>query len=147
MSLEVETRLQLVGLLLMCAALLKLLLAEWLSLYASHWMKSLVKKCRVAMEPGLVDIRLHFVLGHSFFGVLVALAHLTNKVEGFGFFQDDDIGVLALLLLFVDLTTKGDDVGGQGDPCLIERLVALVRSFVMTLHQLVQRCVRSVLMV
>jgi hypothetical protein len=33
-------------------------------------------------------------------------------VEGFGFVQDDDVDVLALLLLFVKLTVKGDDVGG-----------------------------------
>ncbi len=38
----------------------------------------------------------------------------------FGFIQVDDIDVLAYLLLFVKLTAKGDDVGGQGAPCLIE---------------------------
>ncbi len=70
------------------------------------------------MEQGLVDICMHFVLGHMFFGIVVALVHLTNKLEGFGFFQDDDIDVLALLLLFVELTAEGDDVGGQGDPPL-----------------------------
>ncbi len=63
------------------------------------------------MKPGLVDVRLHFVLDHLFFGVIVALVHLTNKVECFGFFCDDDVDVLALLLLFVELMAKGDDVG------------------------------------
>jgi hypothetical protein len=62
------------------------------------------------MEPGLVYVRLNFILGHLFFGVVVALVHLTNKVEGFGFFGDD-VDVLALLLLFVELMAKGDDVG------------------------------------
>jgi hypothetical protein len=60
------------------------------------------------MEPGLDGVCLQFVLGHLFFGVVVALVHLTNKVEGFGFVQDDDIDVLALLLLFVKLMAKGD---------------------------------------
>jgi hypothetical protein len=64
------------------------------------------------MKPGLVDTSLNFVLGNLFFGVVVALVHLTNKVEGFGFFQDDDVNVLAFLLLFVELTAKVDDVGG-----------------------------------
>jgi hypothetical protein len=77
------------------------------------------------MEPGLVDVCLHFTLGHLFFGVVVALVHLTNKVEGFGFFQYDDVDVLALFLLFVELTAKGDDVGGRGDPCLIECLCCI----------------------
>jgi hypothetical protein len=77
------------------------------------------------MEPGLVNVRLHFILSHLFFGVVVALLHLTNEVEGFGFFQDDDIDVLALLLLFVELMAKGDDWGGQGDPCLIECLCCI----------------------
>ncbi len=66
------------------------------------------------MEPGLVDVCLHFVLGHLFFSVVVALVYLTNKVEDFGFFQDDDLDVLPLCLLFVELMAKGDDVGGQG---------------------------------
>jgi hypothetical protein len=74
------------------------------------------------MDPGLVDVGLHFVLGHLILGVVVVLVHLPNKVEGFGFVQDDDVYVLALLLLSVKLTAKGDDVGGRGDPCLIERL-------------------------
>ena len=56
------------------------------------------------VEPGLVDVGLYFVLGHLFFGVVVTLVHLTNDAECFGFFQDDDIDVLALLLLFVELT-------------------------------------------
>ncbi len=43
-------------------------------------------------------------------------------MEGFGFVRDDDIDVLALLLFFVKLRAKGDDVGGRGDPCLIECL-------------------------
>ncbi len=77
------------------------------------------------MEPGLVEVYLHFVLVHLFFGVVVALAHLTNKVEGFNFIQYDDIDVLALLLLFVELTAKGDDVGFRWDPCLIERLYCI----------------------
>jgi hypothetical protein len=33
-------------------------------------------------------------------------------VEVFGFVQDDDADVLALLLLFVEVMAKGDDVGG-----------------------------------
>jgi hypothetical protein len=33
-------------------------------------------------------------------------------VEGFAFVRDDDVDVLALLLLFVKLAAKGDDVGG-----------------------------------
>jgi hypothetical protein len=69
------------------------------------------------MKPGLVDVGLHFVLGHLFFSVVVALVHLPNKVEGFGFIQDDDVDVLALFLLFVKLTAEGDDVGVQGYPC------------------------------
>jgi hypothetical protein len=64
------------------------------------------------MEQGLVDVCLHFVSGGLFFGVVDALVHLTNEVEGFGFIQDDDIDVLALLLFFVKLMAKGDDVGG-----------------------------------
>jgi hypothetical protein len=64
------------------------------------------------MEPGLLDVGLHFLLGHLFFGVVVALVHLPNKVEGFGFVRDDDVDVLALLMLFVMLTAGGDDVGG-----------------------------------
>jgi hypothetical protein len=72
------------------------------------------------MEPGLVDVGLYFVLGHLVLGVVVALVHLPNKVEGFGFIQDDDVDGLALLLLFVKLTAKGDDVGDCRDPCLIE---------------------------
>jgi hypothetical protein len=64
------------------------------------------------MKPGHVDVSLHFVLGHLFFSVVVALVHLPGKVEGFGFVQDDDVDVLALLLLFVKQTAKGDDVGG-----------------------------------
>jgi hypothetical protein len=64
------------------------------------------------MEPGLVDASLHFVLGHLVFGVVVTLVHLPNEVEGFGFVQDDDVDGLALVLLFVKLTAKGDDVGG-----------------------------------
>jgi hypothetical protein len=63
------------------------------------------------MEPDLVYVQLNFVLGHLFFGVVVPIVHLTNKVEGFGFFGDDDVDVLALLLLFVELRAKGDDVG------------------------------------
>jgi hypothetical protein len=51
------------------------------------------------MEPGLVDVCLHFVSGHLFFGVVVALVHLINKVEGFGFIQDEDVDVLALLFV------------------------------------------------
>jgi hypothetical protein len=123
-SLEVETRLQSVGMLLMCAALLNLLFAARLSLYALRWANSLVKNCRVWSQV-LLNVCLHFVLGYLFFGVVVALVHLTNKVEGFGFFQDDDIDVLALLLLFVELTAKDDDVGGRGDPCLIECLCCI----------------------
>jgi hypothetical protein len=69
----------------------------------------------LGMEPDLVDVCLHFVLGHLFFGVVIALVRLANKMEGFGFAQDDDVDVLALLLLFVMLTAKGDDVGDQGD--------------------------------
>jgi hypothetical protein len=46
------------------------------------------------MEPGLVDVGLHAVLGHLFFGVVVALVHFTNKVEDFCFIQDDDNDVL-----------------------------------------------------
>jgi hypothetical protein len=59
------------------------------------------------MEPGLIYVHLHFVLSHLLFGVVVALVHLSNKVEGFGLFQeDDDIDVLALLLLLVELIAK-----------------------------------------
>ncbi len=46
-------------------------------------------------------------------------------MECFGFFRDDDVDVLALLLLFVELMAKGDDVGGQGDPYMIERLCCI----------------------
>ncbi len=74
------------------------------------------------MEPGLVDVHLHFVLGHLFFGVVVAFVKSTNNVEDFGFFLDDNIDVLALLLLLVELTAKGDAEGGRGDQCLIEHL-------------------------
>ncbi len=48
------------------------------------------------MEPGLVDVGLHFVLGHLVFGVVVVLVHLANEVEGFSFIQDDDVDSLAL---------------------------------------------------
>ncbi len=47
------------------------------------------------MSAGLVDVYLYFILGHLFFGVVVALADLTKEVEGFGFFQEDDVDVLA----------------------------------------------------
>jgi hypothetical protein len=46
------------------------------------------------------------------FGVAVALVQLPNKVEGFVFVRDDDVDVLAHLLLFVKLTAEGDDVSG-----------------------------------
>ncbi len=81
------------------------------------------------MEPGLVDVGLYLVLGHLVFGVVVTLLHLPNKVEGFGFIQDDDIDGLALLLLFIKLTAKGDDVGGCRDPCLIETFSSTVALF------------------
>ncbi len=77
------------------------------------------------MEPGLVEVRLHFALGHLFLGVVLALVHLTNEVEGFGLFRDDDVDVLAFLLLFVELTAEGDDVGGEGDSCLIKYLCCI----------------------
>ncbi len=92
------------------------------------------------MEPGLVDVGLHFVLGHLVFGVVVALVHLPNKVEGLGFVQDDDVDGLALLLLFVKLMTKGDDVGGQGDPCLIECLSSIGALFC---HDLAPFCAEA----
>jgi hypothetical protein len=76
------------------------------------------------MVPGLVDVGLP-LLGHWVFGVVVALVHLPNKVEGFGFIRDDDVDGLALFLLLVKLTAKGDDVGGQVDPCLIECLSSI----------------------
>ncbi len=77
------------------------------------------------MEPDLVDVSLHFVLGNLVFGVVVALVHLPNKVEGFDFVQDDGIDGFALFLLFVKLMAKGDGVGGRGDPCLIECLSSI----------------------
>jgi hypothetical protein len=64
------------------------------------------------MHPGLVGIHLHLELGHLLFHVVVALEHLSNEVECFGFFRDDDIDGLALLLLFVELMAKSDDMGG-----------------------------------
>jgi hypothetical protein len=70
------------------------------------------------MKPDLVDIRLHFVLGHLFFGVVVDLEKLTNKVEGFGLFQEIDFDILAFLVLFVELMAND----GRWDPCLIEHL-------------------------
>ncbi len=33
------------------------------------------------MKPGLVGFRLHFVLGHLFFGVVVALVHCWNPTR------------------------------------------------------------------
>jgi hypothetical protein len=100
------------------------------------------------MKPGLVDVGLHFVLGHLVFGVVVALVHLPDKVEGFGFVQDDYVDGLALLLLFVKLMAKGDYVGGQGDSCLIECLSSIG---VLFCHDLTpfcaEVCQRSVLMV
>jgi hypothetical protein len=77
------------------------------------------------MHPGLVGIHLHFLLGHLLFHVVVALVHLSNKMECFGFFQDDDVDGLALLLLFVELTAESDDVGGRGDSCSIESLCCI----------------------
>ncbi len=77
------------------------------------------------MEPGLAGVCLLFVLFHLFFGAVVALVHFPNEVEGFSFVRDDDVDVLALFLLFVNLTAKGDDVGGRGDPCLIECLCCI----------------------
>ncbi len=56
--------------------------------------------------PGLVDVGLHFVLGNLVFGVVLALVHLPNDVEGFGFIRDDDVDGLALFLMFFKLTAK-----------------------------------------
>ncbi len=58
------------------------------------------------MHPGLVGVHLDFILGHLLFLVVAALVHLSDKVEHFGFLQDDDIDGLALLLLLVELTAK-----------------------------------------
>ena len=46
--------------------------------------------------------------------------HLPNKVECFGFVGYYNIDCLAFLLLLGELTTKGDDVGHVGHPCLVE---------------------------
>ncbi len=52
-------------------------------------------------------------------GEVVALIHLPDKVEGFGFVKNDVIDCLAFFL-FVELPTECDDVGHVGYPCLIE---------------------------
>ncbi len=65
----------------------------------------------------LVCVHLHFILGHLLLHIVVALVHLSNKVEHFGFLQDDDLDVLALLLVFVELTAKHDDVCKQSGHC------------------------------
>ncbi len=53
-------------------------------------------------------------------GEVVALVHLPDKVEGFGFFGNDDFDRLAFFLLLGELPAKCDDVGHVGYPCLIE---------------------------
>jgi hypothetical protein len=59
------------------------------------------------MEPGLVDVGLYFILDHLVFGVVVALVHLPNKVEGFGFVRDDDVDGLDWLgVMLVDFKSK-----------------------------------------
>ncbi len=40
----------------------------------------------------------HFIFCHLFFGEIVALVHLPNKVEGFGLLGDDAIDGLAFFL-------------------------------------------------
>ncbi len=90
------------------------------------------------MHPGFVGICLHFILGHLLFSVVVALVHLSSKVECFGSLKDDDVDGLALLLLFVELTAESDDVGGQGDPSLIEGLPCIGALFC---HDLAPVCV------
>jgi hypothetical protein len=48
------------------------------------------------MEPGLVDVGYHFVLGNLVFGAVVACVHLSNEMKGFGFTWDDDVDDCAL---------------------------------------------------
>ena len=73
-------------------------------------------------------------------GEVVTLIHLPNEVEGFGFVGNDDVDCLAFFLLLVELSSKRDDVGHVGHPCLIESFGGVrVQSLVMTLHQLVRR--------
>jgi hypothetical protein len=76
-----------------------------------------VGKCFV---PDFVCIQENLVLGHLLLGEVVALVHLPNKVEGFGFVGDDDVDRLAFFLLLGELLAKCDDVGHVGYPCLIE---------------------------
>ncbi len=58
--------------------------------------------------------------GHLLLGEIVALIHLSDKVEGFGFIGNDDVDRLAFFLMFVGLVSERDDVGHVGHPCLIE---------------------------
>ncbi len=76
-----------------------------------------VGKCFV---PDFVRIREDLIFGHLLLGEVVALVHLPNKVEGFGFVGDDDVDCLAIFLLLGELLAKCDDVGHVGYPCLIE---------------------------
>ncbi len=76
-----------------------------------------VGKCFV---PDLVFIQEDLVLGHLLLGEVVALVHLLNKVEGFGFVGNDDVDCLAFFLLLRELLAKCDDVGHVGYPCLVE---------------------------
>jgi hypothetical protein len=76
-----------------------------------------VGKCFV---PDLLCIREDLVLGHLLLGEVVALVHLPDKVEGFGFVGNDDVDCLAFFLLLGELPAKCDDVCHVGYPCLIE---------------------------
>ena len=74
-------------------------------------------KCLV---PGLVQVHEDHKFCKLVFGEVVALAHLSHEVEGFGLVGDDDPNHVAFFLLFCELTAKRDDVCHVGDPRLVE---------------------------
>ena len=70
--------------------------------------------------PGLVRARKDINFFQLVFGEVVALVHLSHKVEGFGLVGDDDPNHPAFFLLFCELTAECDAVCHVGDPHLVE---------------------------
>ena len=85
---------------------------------------------------------------HLLLSEVVTLIHLPDKVGSFGFVGNDDLDHFASFLLLGELSSKKcDDVGHVGYPCLIEGFGGVGAFPVMTLHQLVWRWWRTLLMV
>ena len=71
------------------------------------------------LVPGLVHVREDLKFCQLVFAEVVALVHLSHKVEGFGLIGDDDPNHLAFFLLFCELRAKRD-VCHVGDPRLVK---------------------------